>query len=186
MMIHMVSLSGTRLTSIFEVFDVNVWYCLIRHLWPLYPRRSKDGPDRWRPMTSLFSGIESQKSEHDSRWGISSATTLSNWLLALDQSCSREVVLRKVPRKTRPYPLQNTDFADWMLCFYYYFGLLHVQYSCIFSRVYSHPESCVQPSDKAQGQASGASKRASVTPWGWRICGMGMARVHWRAVPWRF
>ena len=33
----MVPLSGTRLSGILEVFDVNVWYCPIRHLWPLYP-----------------------------------------------------------------------------------------------------------------------------------------------------
>ena len=46
MRIHMVPLSGTRLSSIFEVFDVNVYIAFIWHLWPLYPRTTHIGDVR--------------------------------------------------------------------------------------------------------------------------------------------
>ena len=55
----------------------------------------KDDPDRWRPTQILGIGIESQKSEHDSRWGMSSATTPSVVFIALDEACEQEVVDQK-------------------------------------------------------------------------------------------
>ena len=39
----MVPFLSTGLGGIFRAFDVNVIYCLIRQVWPLYPRMTRYG-----------------------------------------------------------------------------------------------------------------------------------------------
>ena len=55
-------------------------------------------------MTQNGTGIETKKSEHDSRRGINRATTLSADFMVLGQRCGQQVVPRKVghvPRFSR-------------------------------------------------------------------------------------
>ena len=60
-----------------------------------------------RPMALNLTEIDSQKSEHDSRRVISSATTLSMDFIALDEACEQEVFHQNAHRVTRPCPLHD-------------------------------------------------------------------------------
>ena len=53
-------------------------------------------------------GIEFGKSEHDSRWRISRATTISADFIVLVQRCGQQVFLRKVGHDTRAPPVRDT------------------------------------------------------------------------------
>ena len=54
-------------------------------------------------------GIEFGKSEHDSRWRISRATTESADFIVLGQRCGQQVSGRKVGHMPRPPPLACSD-----------------------------------------------------------------------------
>ena len=58
--------SGIALSSIFREFDVNVALCMTSAAWPSPEAMQDAGP----PMALFLTEIDSQKSEHDSRWGI--------------------------------------------------------------------------------------------------------------------
>ena len=90
----MVPLSGTRLSGILEVLDVNVYIALIGIRGPCTQGR----PISVTSEDINFSGTVSQNYHHNTPPKISSATTLSVVFIALEQV----VVPLRGPPKTTP------------------------------------------------------------------------------------